>query len=188
MKELTRATYIFKIPDGIKNFTLYNKQGKIYFVRELKGDEKYIRVNICHHNLYRANEPFEIVERSKLQSYGWKNIKLPPPERNKVKDFRIEYNPNIGRTPARIFTDRGLIEIGKRFYDYPLPFRLFILLHEFGHFYYVTESLADLFALKMYLMLGYNESNAMYALTKILHKGEANKERILKLFDTIKNK
>ena len=187
MKELDRATYRLKLSGKPKRFTLHNSQGELYYIRELDGNTDEISINICHHDRYTPSIPFTVLEREELTPYGWDKIELPEPERNKVKQFRIKYNPNLKGTPARIFTDSGLIEIGERFYKYPPPLRMFILFHEFGHFYYITESLADLYALKMYLMLGYNESNAFYALSKILHPNEQNNERITKLFETIKN-
>jgi len=111
---------------------------------------------------------------------------LPTPERNKLKNFKIEFNPTLQGTPARIFTDSGLVEIGPQFQNYEPPTKLFILLHELGHFYYKTEWKTDTFALYWYLKLGYNKSQAFYALSRVLKTSPENMKRLINVFNKIK--
>ena len=119
------------------------------------------------------------------------NFQLYEPERNgRYKPFEIVKNfddSQMKGSPARIFTEVGRIELGKKFYQYTPQIRLFILLHELGHFFYKTEHKTDLFALYYYLLMGYNKSQALYALTKVLHPNQNNKQRILKLYNILKN-
>ena len=91
-------------------------------------------------------------------------------------------------TPARNFTGKGLIEVGEKFYKYPYAVRVFILLHELGHFYYKDESLCDLFAAKNFINWGYNNSTAFYALSQVLNcDSDRNKERVTILFKNLNN-
>jgi hypothetical protein len=111
---------------------------------------------------------------------------LPEPERNRYKPFKIEFNKELKGTPARIFTQEGVIEVAPTYYKLDPPTRLFILLHELGHYFYETEWKTDTFALYYYLKLGYNKSQAFYALSKVLHPSAGNMERITRLFNKTK--
>lgn len=87
-------------------------------------------------------------------------------------------NKNLEGTPARIYTDTGIIEVSTSFISFPPPVRLFLLLHETGHFLYVTEEYCDLWALINFLRMGYNRSTAYYTLDKILSRSPQNIDRI----------
>jgi hypothetical protein len=103
-----------------------------------------------------------------------------------------------------------VIELSREFYDLAKPIRVFILLHELGHFYFgitdadvakansmkdgkewlkqkadESETKCDLFALVNYLKMGYNRSMAFYALSKVLKKSKANETRLKALLDNI---
>jgi hypothetical protein len=99
-----------------------------------------------------------------------------------ISDIKVERVPFIERTPARIFVrgnKAGTIQINEQmFKGLSQPTRMFILLHELGHYYFATEHLADSFALYHYLNLGYNFSSAQKALTKVLKAGEQSITRI----------
>lgn len=177
-------------PDSNGNFPykirLHSANGELYYLRELDGTLGEVNINIVHAGKYTSNIPVDVQNINTLKRSGY-DIDLPQPERNRVKPFKIVENDDLGvnDTPARIFTDTGVIEVGQKFKQYPPPIRLFILLHEFGHFYYKTEWKTDLFALKLYLMLGYNESNAFYALSKVLGHSEQSVDRIKRIFNAI---
>lgn len=81
-------------------------------------------------------------------------------------------NPDgkISTTPARMFRPEGNIQISKTHFDkMTIPMRMLILLHEYSHYRANTrdERKADEYALKMYLGLGYSESEAVHAFTKV---------------------
>lgn len=113
--------------------------------------------------------------------------RLPPAERDRVKDEVIKFNPNLTDSPARIFTEMtpAVIETSRGFYDLPDPIKLFLLLHEKGHQFYKTEKYCDLYAFVNYLRMGYNRSMAYYSLIKILRRTKENVDRIKKMFETI---
>lgn len=96
---------------------------------------------------------------------------------SKSKDFLIEYLPVIKDqngypliTPARTNRLTGRIQVSRMHFEkYSIPIRIFILLHERFHFQIPTrkERPADLAALKIFLDLGFPETEAIYAATKI---------------------
>jgi hypothetical protein len=154
-----------------------NKTGidALIFFRHI-GNFSKIKINLPNPASYTINvgnvvdiKPIEITPL---------NVVLPEVERMKEKPCEIKYNKKLTGTPARIFTDAGVIEIGDEFYKYPPPIRLFILLHEYSHFFYKTESFCDLWAAKKFVEAGYNASNALYSISKVLKKTPFNVERI----------
>lgn len=152
-----------------------------YFFRNLDCKYSEIKFNVKHLGRYKINAgqvaaivPIEIQEL---------NVTLPTPDRDRLKPFDIVYNPKLTASPARNFTNKGLIEYGTKFKTYPFPIRVFILLHEIGHFFYKNECDADLFAAVHFIRLGYNNSTALYALTRVLNfNSHANNDRVTKLF------
>lgn len=170
-----------------RKFTLKNSKGEVYFERFLDGKTPRIKFNIVHPDNYTGNVPFEVVKISPIE-IPTPSIDLPPYERNRLKDFVIIDNPELEGTPARVFTQEGVIEKGKRLYDFPKPMRVFFLLHEVGHFFYKTEEYCDLFAYYHFLQMGYNQSTAMYCLTQVLRKNANNLERVKFLYNKIMRK
>lgn len=165
---------------------IYNDEGKVYFFRELGGKFKKISVNICHKGFYRVSEDCDSIQKRELEK-STINAVLPPPDRDRMKPFVIVHNENLTSTPARNFTNKGVIETGKTFKHFPFPIRLFILCHEVGHFFYADEENADLYACKIFLENGYNKSTALYALTKVLKANIQNKKRVERLFSILKS-
>ena len=117
-----------------------------------------------------------------------KPIKVFYPERQREKPIQIVFNPELDEnsTPARIFTELGVIEIGKKFLPLPPQQKMFILLHEYGHLFYKDEHKTDIYALKNYLQLGFNPSQAFRALSEVLHRSPENLKRIEGLFKAMK--
>jgi hypothetical protein len=167
-----------------RKFELFNSDNELYYFRFLDGKTPRIKFNVLHPGTYTGNVSFDVVKIGPLEIPGTLPT-LPPYERERVKDFQIVFNPDLDGTPARIFTEIGLIEKGRKFYDYPKPIRVFFLLHELGHFYYKTEEYADLFALVHYLKMGYNRSMAYYSLSRVLKRSDANMKRLLSLATAI---
>lgn len=114
------------------------------------------------------------------------NFKLPKPERIRVPivtEIRID---NASNSPARIATRYGVITTTAKMNEYPAEMRYFILLHEFGHFFYKTEHFCDMFAAYHFLKQGCNPSQSFAALAEVLHPSEANNERIKKIYNLLK--
>lgn len=155
-----------------------------YFFRVLNGKFDEIKFNLCHAGTYDCLQgsivrivPIEINPLS---------VSLPKPDRMRFKSFDISFNPELTGSPARNFTGTGKIETGTKFKDYPYPVRVFILLHEIGHFFYTDEADCDLFAAKMFINMGYNNSTAFYSLSNVLNCDVTrNKDRVMKLFNNL---
>jgi len=91
---------------------------------------------------------------------------------------------NVLKTPARISTSNGRIQISQEAYiPFTVPMRMAILLHEFSHYYLNSdisdEVEADLNALTIYLGLGYpiKEAYAAFGETFIGSPTPLNKSR-----------
>lgn len=167
-----------KKPRSIKVY----RNGILYFFRELEGKYQSIKFNICHAGRYTTNVECKSIAIKPIEIEPL-NFKLPKPQRNYFQPFRILKNNSLKSTPARHYYKIGVIEIGPVFFKFPHCIRLFILLHEVGHFYYKDEHLADAYAAKKFIENGYNNSSAMYALTRILTDcTQKNEKRILSLF------
>jgi len=165
-------------------FELRSSTGDLYYFRWLNKVPR-IKFNILHPDTYTSNVPFEIVKVSDVEiPTMWPT--LPPPERDRWPDeIKLVHNPKVTGTPIRIYSEDGLIEYGNKFMTYPPVLRLFLILHETGHFWYLTEEYCDLWALINYLRMGYNRSMAYYALTNILSRSPQNLNRINFLFNEI---
>jgi hypothetical protein len=163
---------------------ILDDRGRTIYKRYMNGKADNFSVNMPTKGTYYLPDT-EILDRLPLVPCKIK-FDLPTPERNKLKNFKIEFNPTLNGTPARIFTDSGLVEIGPNFQNYDPPTKLFILLHELGHFYYKTEWKTDTFALYWYLKLGYNKSQAFYALSRVLKTSPENMKRLINVFNKIK--
>lgn len=161
--------------------------GGTWLDRDLDGSTKEISVNTMFDGYYESPNNFTVVASGPLEVKE-PSIKLYKNEREFERPIQIVYNPDLQGTPARIFTQMNpaRIEIGDKFKTFAPQVRMFILLHEYGHLFYKDEHKTDLFALKEYLKLGLNASQAFYALSKVLHDSEANTERIKKLFHELK--
>lgn len=193
MAELTNRFYCSKkstvyvsFPNRPLRFEVYDDRGKVYYFRELGGKFDSIKFNICHKGHYKTSEECFIDKITDIEIVPI-DITLPLPDRNRMQSVKVVYNSDLLFTPARIQSKTGVIEVGRKFKNFPFPVRLFILCHEEGHLLYANEENADLYACKLYVNNGYNKSNALYSLTKVLKTSEQNKNRILKLFKTLQS-
>jgi hypothetical protein len=166
-----------------RKFCLF-RNGELYFERFLNGLTPRIKFNIPNPGIYVSKNNFEILKCVDIEIPKVIHD-LPEAERSRIKNFVIVDNPSLEDTPARVFTDRGIIEKGKSFNSYPKPMRVFFLLHEVGHFYYETEKYCDLFALTHFLQMGYNMSTAIYCLTNVLKRNKQNLERTLFIYKKV---
>lgn len=114
------------------------------------------------------------------------NIVLPLPDRDKVFKVNKIVFDDSKPSPARIFTDVGIICVNRKFLSYPVEVRLFILLHEIGHFYYTEEYKCDTYAAYHFLEWGCNPSQAFESLAGVLHDNATNDKRIDNIFNLLK--
>lgn len=169
-----------------RRFIVYNSKGEIYFFRDLTENNRTIKVNIKHADIYTTNAdafysvgPFE-------ETF----VKTDIPDFEKFYysgKFKFRFNPNLKGTPARHFYKKNIIETGPNFYKFPFPIRVFILCHEVGHCFYSDEMKADTFACLLYIKNGYNKSMALHSLTDVLNmKSTENKKRVKNLINILK--
>lgn len=121
-------------------------------------------------------EPLQIID---------KGIVLPAPDRNKKMGVKAVHFDNSSNSPARIYTDKQIICINSRFLKMPIEVRMFILLHEAGHFLYAEEWKCDTFAAYHFLKMGFNPSQAFESLSGVLHPGEKNDQRIDHIYNLL---
>lgn len=162
-----------------------NAQGKVFYFRYIKGSEDQIKININKPGDYTANFDADATVTELQISQPVR--KLPTKERDLRTELQIQ-KKNLEGTPARIYAKFGILQYDeKQFENLPIPCKVFIMLHEIGHFFYSTEWKTDTFALYHFCELGYNPSNAFYTLTKILKnpQGEEPSQRINNLYNCI---
>lgn len=178
------GTYYFKFSQHMpRKLELKDSQGRLYYLRYFDKVPRF-KVNIPDADTYTSNVPVQVLKITDIEiPTSWPT--LPPPERDRWQKSKIVYNPNLNGTPVRIFSKEGIIETSPNFYDIPPVIRLFLLLHEEGHYFYVTEEYCDLWALINYLRMGYNRSMAFYALSHYLSRHPENIKRVYQLFNNI---
>lgn len=164
--------------------------GQLYHIRDAAKEPntkqfETIKINAVpsgDYVFYPKPDKVEVkpIEKKKINT----NI-LPQKERSRFKKYTIITNEYLSGTPARNYTQIGEIQVSPSFHKLPLQIQKFILLHEIGHFFYETEWKCDLFALVHFINLGYNESNAFFALKNILSHSEENLKRIDILYNNI---
>lgn len=170
-----------------ESFALFSN-GKIYYQRDLKGDRNELQLNINDPGTYTTKNDIKEIEYLPRKKFTCYILSLPAPEKNiEKKPLFYVYKKDIGGTPARIDVSTGEVQYSDFFLSLPKPIQDFIILHEIGHNYYKTETLADSYALYHYMQNYGNPSQAFYALAKVFKHPEYQSERIYNLFDNIKH-
>lgn len=161
----------------------------IYYERYFTAPTMRCNVNIPDRGKYRLlNSDGKSIKIGDLIKTPV-NFTVPPSKKDySGKPFFIRVNANlIGGTPARICvtTNPILIEISPTLKDLPIYAQKFIIYHEMGHRFHYNEEHTDLFAVKMMLERGYNQSSCMLALSKVLKKSDANIKRVMNVVGNI---
>lgn len=178
VKNSSPSTYYIQFLQGVDSFSIVDKNNKPYYYRYFKPGTTNVKVNIPDPGVYYFSKdanikrvPLEIVREVR-------NIRLPKQERNREKNYFIRHDNNEVDSPALIYTETGEIITGRKFNNLSIPMKIFILLHEIGHFKYQTEKYCDLYATVEFIKMGYNPSTAIYCLTDELRHNINNDERI----------
>jgi len=183
------------------------RPGKLYYimVKDANGpqiyferlhDREFIRINVPQHsdliNVIVVGGPLvDEVIVTELTPLHIPFPHLPPNKRPYMpSELHVEFNNGM-HTPARIFTDKPLIEINKKqMRKYNQGVAYFINLHELGHMYFDEEKKADMWATIKFLNDGYNVSTVTNALVGVLGKTPENVDRMFasnKLLNMIHN-
>lgn len=183
----TPTTARLTFQDAPRSFRIYSEQNnRLHFFRPNAKNLKSIKVNFPRPGIYSIENEAS-AELMPLQKKTF-DIKLPKPERTQSAgpgQIFLTENFDVEHTPARINAASGEVQICKGFDDLPNEVRFFILLHELGHRLYKTETFCDQYALKNFLDRGYNPSQAVIALTRILRPNKGNFERINNIFNLV---
>lgn len=93
------------------------------------------------------------------------------------KDMKIEVGDNPNK--CSVWLEEGRILLDHQFVKRELPFLVFILNHERGHYRYRSEEDCDTFAASEMLKIGYNPSQCYYANALCLSKGSEKRKEVL---------
>jgi hypothetical protein len=173
--------------DAPRVFRIYSeKNNRLHFTRPNRQGLNEIFVNFPRPGAYtiEGTAATEILPLKK-KIYP---VELPPSERTNSaapNEIFLTENFDVAHTPARINAATGEVQVCAGFTELPNEVRFFILLHELGHRHYKTETLCDQFALKKFLECGYNPSQAVIALTRILRNTPQNLERVNNIFKLV---
>lgn len=182
------ATIYVRLESPVSRFDLYNSKGRLEYFRYLGQNITRFKFNVPKPGQYTSNVPVEVIKTTPIEiDKRVLDIVLPPAERDRLKNTTIEYNPNLEGTPAANYTDDGIVEVSEEFIYFPAPIKLFILIHEQGHYFYRTEKYCDLYAYVNFLRMGHNRSMAYYALDRVLSRTPENISRLDYMLSTIKD-
>lgn len=164
--------------------------GRLVLHDRLTGKEYYFNdeptertiINIPHVGEYHFETDVTLNGIYKIQTPA-RLPKLDRPTRSRYKQYSIsiEDSPDI----AAIDTRSGEMIFSKQFNSLPVQIQEFLIKHEEGHFFYVSEDSCDLYALVSCLRMGNNASMCFYAMANVLHSTPANIDRLSKLLDNI---
>lgn len=150
---------LVKKKTGYRNVTggpvvLLDERG-IPFYDTNEVDKKVWEFNLPHGLYYILSGKF----REKPSPVEYPLPYLPPAERMKADnpenyDIKFTENPFTGS----VFWDLKGIYLDNSLKDVSIPCLVFVLYHEYGHRYYSTEQLCDLYAKREMLREGYNPS------------------------------
>lgn len=178
------TVYISFTGEMPKLFLVYSGKGVVEYFRYLDGKTPRMKFNLVSTDDYTCNVPCEIIKIVPVEIPDLP--RLPPAERDRLKgEPDVVYDPSWTVSPASNFTNENTIVCGPAWAALIPPVRLFILLHEQGHFFYMTEEYCDLFAFVSFMRMGYNKSTAYYTLSKVLRKSPQTVARIKTLLQTI---
>ncbi len=179
---------LFNNANNAKKWIVKSQNGKIYHYREFESPPITAKISFPFAGLFYSNIEMTGIEIFPLETFDISK-KLPSPERDyNPEKLYIKKMENLYNTPARTIAKIGLIERGKGLEGLPSQMDFFIMLHEYGHQKYKTEWKTDLYALYWFYKLGYNESQAFYALSKVLKHTDETIDRIKRMFNLIINK
>lgn len=183
------STVFIKFTDECpKSFVLTNSDNdNVEYFRFMDGKVPRIKFNIPNAGSYIGNVKFDIVKIVPIEVPILALPTLPIADRNRYRTPKFVFNPNLTDTVARTFSEDGIIEHSPFYESLPRCIQVFIDLHEIGHFFYLNENDADLYAFVCFVRKGYNVSTAYYAMDRVLKKSKQNIERLRDMYNNISN-
>lgn len=135
-------------------------------------------------NLPKGSYKYEGIIIKQPQPVKHKEIVLPKPQRNiENKNYRIIFKDNPNK--CTIYYKLGLIVFDNALKKIPLFMKVNIYYHEMGHHLYKDEHLADLYAAKKMLEIGFNSSQI--GLSNIINLSDKQEKRKQFLVNNLTN-
>jgi len=165
-------------------FAINSNTGEIYF-QKFNLQSNIVTFNLPQPGGYNLtfNQPVEVLEQTELQ-YVPVLFELPKMDNPDPipTPLTVVINPDLKGTPAQTIPGIRLIQFQPEFEIWPEPVKMFIYLHELGHFHYESCFDADLYALKNFFEMGYNISQAIYALIDFRNYSSVSMELFLNAY------
>lgn len=175
-------TVVFANP--VKNFTVRNSSGKIFYLREFIEPTETASFNINRKGLYCVYSDSAVSGCKKAEIK--KATLIPMPLKNwnypgVVRWIKMKKN----NSPASIIPSKGIGYINPIMDTFPLCVQDFIMAHELGHRFYASEAVCDLYAINYVLQRGGNLYPCLYTLKTVLKRTPLNVARIEDLIRNI---
>lgn len=160
---------------------------RAFHFREFPAPPTLAKISFPFAGIFYSNKGIKEIKMTPLETSDiFDKTPIPAPERDYAPEsIYIEKVQGLSNTPARTWAKKGYIQRSPSLDSMPSQMDFFIMLHELGHQKYFTEWKTDLFALYHFLKLGYNASQALYALTKVLNSKPENIDRIKRIYNLI---
>jgi hypothetical protein len=165
----------FEIVNKFRPVILLDRDGKpFYSTVELLKQNRFIKAFNVPPDIELKMATGDIVQikpiKYRLKSLPFRQrFEMPNPRK-----FNVEFGVNPNK--CSVLWDLREIFWDENFFDsLTIPERFFILFHEYGHQYYVTEKYCDLYAYNEMLKYGFNETQAGMSQIKTL--GDYNNDR-----------
>lgn len=165
--------------------------GRIYYHRRFNKPCKNAQFNIPDKGIYQLSITGKVLKIDVMPIvYSKKNINLPTIQKNTKETlgkYTIKKLRGFVSSPAMISTKEKKIFLNEAFFELPIYAQKFIMFHELGHRYYYSEFACDLYATKMMLKKGYNESSCVNSLSGVLKRTPFNISRVQNVLGDLKS-
>lgn len=150
-----------------KDVKIFDDRKKEFYFFKWDYEREYLLFNLPKGKYYTENKI------QKIKNFDFTLNELPPPETNSyqiIKKINIIPASNNHKGSIIIDTINGKADIyyDKSLDDLPYFCKDFIIGHELGHLYYISEDLCDVYSRNLLLKLGYNPSQLNKAIAKTL--------------------
>jgi hypothetical protein len=170
----------------VKNFSVLNRDGKIFYIREFEPEARtFDQFNVNEAGIYTiiSGQPVAGVKLTGVRYH--KPIPMPKKHWNFDGPVKMIWK-NINNSPACMIPKKREVYLNSMIKSYPIGVCNFVIAHELGHRYWPDEWCCDLYAINKVLRSGGNLYTCYYALEKFLNRSPSKMERIKKFIENIR--
>lgn len=173
-------SHLIECKEGLTQFAVYDNNKNLIYSRIF---EKKI-YKFSFNQPYYLPEGYFFINNPVCNLVNYSNIKLPnfKPNFKPRENINVIVNYHLNGTPARIFVKQNKIEVSTNFLSLPRYQKEFILWHEMAHVNNIEEEETDKNALFYYIKSGFNFTQAINTLAKVLNASPERLERIKNLY------